>query len=82
MIKGCLIIYEYCYFCLQRRGNTQNIISLAVKQYEKSGTQANVFQDLEQVLQAHDHDHVTLQRLLVDVILRNRMCKLIVFNNT
>ena len=80
MIKGCIIVYEYSYFCLQGRGNLQDVIALAIKQYEESGTQASVFQDLQQVLQAHDNDHVTMQSLILDIILRNRMCKLMIFN--
>jgi len=80
MITGCLIVYEYSYFCLQGRGNPQDVIELAVKQYEDSGTQANVFQDLQQVLQKCN-DNVTVQQLILDIILRNRMCKLMVINN-
>ena len=81
MIKGILIVYEYFYFCLQGRGNSQDVIALAVKQYEDSGTQANVFQDLHQMLQKHEHDHIMVHKLILDIILRNRMCKLIVFDN-
>ncbi|KIM50449.1 hypothetical protein SCLCIDRAFT_1225338 [Scleroderma citrinum Foug A] len=70
---GCIIVYEYSYFCLQGRGNLQDVIALAIKQYEDSGTQASVFQDLQEVLQALDH--VTMQPLILDIILRNRMSK-------
>jgi len=81
MIKGCLIVYEYSYFCLHGRGNSQDVTALSVTQYEESGTQANVFQDLQQVLQEHEHsDYVTVQKLILDIILRNRMCKLLVLN--
>ena len=80
MVEGCLIVYEYSYFCLQGQGNLQDVIALGVKQYEDSGTQASVFQDLQQVFQAHDDNDVTMQPLILDIILRNRMCKLIVLN--
>jgi len=81
MIKGCIIVYEYSYFCLHARGNSQDVIALSVMQYEESGTQANVFQDLQQVLQEHEHsDYVTVQNLILNIILRNRMCKLLVLN--
>ena len=80
MIIGCLIVYEYSYFCLQGKGNLQDVIALGIKQYEESGTQANIFQDLQQVFQAHPNDHVTIQPLILDIILRNWMCKLMVFN--
>ena len=81
MIIGCLIVYEYSYFCLQGKGNLQDVIALGVKQYEDSGTQASIFQDLQQVFQAHDDNCVTsIQQLILDIILRNRMCKLMVFN--
>jgi len=75
MIKGCLIIYEYSYFHLQAQGNPQDVIAFAVKKYEDSGTQANVFHSLQQVLQQHDHASITLQKLIFDIILRNRMCQ-------
>ena len=81
MIKGCLIFYEYSYFFLLGRGNFQDIIALAIKEYEDSGTQASVFHDFQQVLQEHDNDHVTMQPLILDIILNNRMCKFMVFNN-
>jgi len=81
MIKGCLLVYEYSYFCLHGRGNSPDVIALSVMQYEESGTQANVFQDLQQVLQEHEHsDYVTVQKLILDIVLRNRMCKLLVLN--
>ena len=61
--------------------NLQDVIALGVKQYEDSGTQASVFQDLQQVFQAHDDNCVTsIQQLILDIILRNQMCKLMVFN--
>lgn len=81
MIKGCLIVSEYSYFCLQDKGNFQNVIVLGVKQYENSGTQACVFHDLQQVLHEHDNDHVTMYPLILNIIQRHRMCKLTVFNN-
>ena len=80
MIIGCLIVYEYSYFCLQGKGNLWDVIALGVKQYEDSGTQASIFQDLQQVFQAHANNHVTIQPLILNIIQRNRMCKLMVFN--
>jgi len=80
MIKGCLIVYEYSYFCLHARGNSQDVIALSVMQYEDSGTQANVFQDLQELLQKHEHDYVTVEELILDIVQRNRMCKLLVFD--
>ena len=80
MIIGCVIVYEYSWFCLQGQGNLQDVIALGVKQYKDSGTQASIFQDLQQVFQAHANNHVTIQPLILDIILRNRMCKLMVFN--
>ena len=80
MIIGCIIVYEYSWFCLQGKGNLQDVIALGVKKYKDSGTQASIFQDLQQVFQAHANNHVTIQPLILDIILRNRMCKLMVFN--
>ena len=80
MIIGCLIVYEYSYFCLQGKGNPWDVIALGVKQYKDSGTQASIFQDLQQVFQAHANNHVTIQPLILNIIQRNRMCKLMVFN--
>ncbi|KIM53999.1 hypothetical protein SCLCIDRAFT_1222430 [Scleroderma citrinum Foug A] len=70
---GCVIVYEYAYFCLQ--GNLQDVIALGVKQYQDSGTQASIFQDLQQVFQAHANNQVTIQPLVLDIILRNQMSK-------
>ena len=81
MIKGCLIVYEYSYFHLQAKGNPQDVIAFSVKKYEDSGTQANVFHSLQQVLLQHDCASITLQKLLFDIILRNRMCQFLIFNN-
>jgi len=81
MMKGCIIVYEYSYFCLQAEGNPHDVIAIAVKQYEDSGTQANVFHSLQQVLQQHDNASVTVEKLIFDIILRNRMCQSLVFNN-
>jgi len=81
MIKGCLIVYEYSYFHLHTKGNPQDVIAFAVKKYEDSGTQANVFHSLQQVLQQHDCASMTLQKLIFDIILRNRMCQFLIFNN-
>ena len=80
MIIGCLIVYEYSYFSLQGKGNLQDVIALGVKQYEDSGTQASIFQDLQQVFQAHANNYVAMQPLILDIIVRNWMCKLMVFN--
>ncbi|KIM62742.1 hypothetical protein SCLCIDRAFT_24806 [Scleroderma citrinum Foug A] len=69
----CIIIYEYTYFCLQlERGNPEDVIALAIKQYEDSGTQANVVQDLQHMLQEHDDD-VTMSKYMFDIVMRNRM---------
>ena len=81
MIKGCIIVYEYSYFCLQAKGNPQDVIAFAVKKYQDSGTQANVFHSVQQVLQQHDDTSTTVQKLIFDIILRNRMCQFLVFNN-
>ena len=80
MIKGCLIVYEYSYFCLQGRGNSEDLILPSIKQYEESGTQAKVFLELQQMLQ--DDDDVPVQELILDLVLRNCMCKLMVFDNS
>ncbi|KIM50951.1 hypothetical protein SCLCIDRAFT_1222683 [Scleroderma citrinum Foug A] len=68
---GCLIVYEYSYFCLQEQHNHHDVVAHAVKQYEDSGTQARVFQNLQWVLQ--EKNNLTVQTLILDIILRNRM---------
>jgi len=75
MIIGCIIVYEYCYFCLQGRENFENVIAVGVKEYEDSGTQAIVFQALQKVLQGNDSGDVRVQDLILDIIMRNRMCR-------
>ena len=81
MIKGCLIVYEYSYFHSQAKGNPKDVIAFAVNKYEDSGIQGNVFHSLQQVLQQHDCASITLQELIFDIILRNRMCQFLIFNN-
>lgn len=81
MIIGIIIIFEYCYFCLQGTESVKNIIAVGVKEYKDSGTEAIVFQGLLKVLQEHNNDDVKVQELILDIIMRNRMCKLLASHN-
>ena len=54
---------------------------VAVKKYQGLHTQATIFDALHQALEEHHSNHIILQALIIDIILMNRMCKLVVFNN-
>ena len=75
--KGCILVFEYSYFLLQNTGNKAvNVIKLAVKKYQQSGTQATVLKALKNATKEHNNDHQALQDSIIDIILANRMCKL------
>jgi len=65
---------------LQAKADQTDVISLAMQEYKRSGTQVSVFQALEQAIQKYNKDHAKLQQIIIDIILNNRMCKLIFFN--
>lgn len=76
--KGCILVFEYSYFLLQNNDSTiRNVLDLAVEEYQKSGTQATILDALQHAIDRNGGDHDTLQKVILDVILNNRMCKLI-----
>ncbi|KAL4082146.1 hypothetical protein V8B97DRAFT_1927756 [Scleroderma yunnanense] len=70
---GCILVFEYSYFCLQEKGDPNDALTLAVKKYQDSGTQANVFEALQQAIQEHGEDHTKLQETIIHIILKNCM---------
>lgn len=71
---GIIIVFEYCYFCLQGTESVENVIAVGLKEYKDSGTEAIVFQGLLKVLQENGDDD-KVQELILDLIMRNRMSK-------
>ena len=79
--QGCILVFEYCYFLLQKDGvHANNAIDLALQEYQKSGTQATVCGALQHAMNVHGHDCDALLDTIIEIILTNRMCKLILFN--
>ena len=81
-VKGCILILEYSYFYLQAKADQRDIIALAVKEYQESSTQSIVVEALQHTIQEHSNDHIKLQQAIFDIIVENRMCKLVVFMTT
>jgi len=74
--KGCILIFEYSYFLLQKNGDASNTLDLAVKEYQTSGTQAIVLNALQHAIKEHSNDHYNaLMRVTIDIIVNNCMCK-------
>ena len=80
--QGCILVYEYSYFLLLENGDARNVIDLAVKQYENSGTQVAVLNALQHAIEQSGDDHHALTHLITEIILHNCMCKLIFFKTT
>ena len=76
--KGCILVFEHCYFLLQTNSNAKNALDIAVKEYQQSETQAIVFNALQDAIKKHGDDHCdsTLIKVITDIILTNQMCKL------
>ena len=73
--KGCILVFEYSYF-LKQNNKAENANKLAVRKYQKSGTQAAVLKALKNATKEHSNDHQALQDSIFDIILANCMCKL------
>ncbi|KAL4062424.1 hypothetical protein V8B97DRAFT_1877854 [Scleroderma yunnanense] len=78
---GCILVFEYFYFCSQAQGDPKDIFVHAFKEYQNSGTQATVCKALQQAIQQHDHFSDKLQQVIMDIILANHMCKLMSFKS-
>jgi len=79
--KGCLV-FEYTYFLLQQNRDAKNALDLAVKEYERSGTQAAVLNALQHTIEQHGDVHHALTSAITKIILNNHMYKLILFKAT
>jgi len=74
--KGCILIFEYSYFLLQKNGHASNTLDLAVKEYQTSGTQATVLNALQHAIKENSNGHYdVLMQVTVDIIVNNCMCK-------
>ena len=74
--KGCILVFEYSYFLLQKNDDAKNVLDLSVKEYQSSGTQATVLKALQHAINEHENEHDALMQVIIDIILNNRMCKL------
>ena len=73
--KGCILVFEHCYFLLQTNSNAKNSLDIALKEYQQY-TQAIIFNALQDAIKKHGDDHNTLIKVITDIILTNQMCKL------
>ena len=73
--KGCILVFEYCYF-LSQNNSARNPLNIALKEYQQSGTQAIIYNALQDVIRKHSNDKHTLSILITNIILNNQMCKL------
>ena len=76
--KGCILLFEYTYFLLQDPKYTVNdVIDIALKKYQQSGTQSTVLSALQDALTKRHGDYKchTLHNDIIDIILHNQMCK-------
>jgi len=76
LFKGCILIFEYSYFLLQKNRDASNTLDLAVKEYQSSGTQATVLNALQHAIKENSNGHYdVLMQVIVDIIVKNCMCK-------
>ncbi|KAI6106849.1 hypothetical protein EV401DRAFT_2077587 [Pisolithus croceorrhizus] len=71
----CLLIFEYCYFLLQKEKSPaeQDVIPLAIKEYKDFNVAATVCKAVETAVQQHDQNVDELCQALLQVVLENRM---------
>ena len=74
-IKGCILVFEYSYFLFQKLEDARKTLDLAVKEYESSGTQANVLNALQHAIEQYSNDHDALMQAIIDTIVNNCMCE-------
>ena len=76
--QGCILVFEYTWFLLQINKGASNVLDLAVKEYQASGTQATVLNALQHAIEKHGSgEHDILKDVITGIILHNHMCKLI-----
>jgi len=81
--KGCILVFEYIYFLLQANEDANNALHLALNEYRNSGTLATVICAIMDAMKAAmENDDFSFVDAIIDIILNNRMCKLILFKTT
>ena len=75
-LPATILILEYSFF-LSEQGTQEpaKIMELATAEYERSGTPAAVQKAMRDVLSQYHADDEELCKIIIDIILRNRMCK-------
>ena len=61
---------------MQLDRDQRHALELAVNTYQYYGTQAIVIDSLQDAIQEYGNDHDILSKIIIDIILRNRMCML------
>ena len=76
-LPAAILILEYSFFLFQQ-GKWQEpakYFELAAAEYKTSGTPAAVQEAVKDFLREDDGDDETLCKMIMDIILRNRMCR-------
>ncbi|KAL4071086.1 hypothetical protein V8B97DRAFT_486484 [Scleroderma yunnanense] len=70
---GCILVFEYSYFCSLAQEDPKDMFVHAFKEYQDSGTQATVCKALKQAIQQHHDSSDHFQQVIMDIILANHM---------
>ena len=63
---------------MQKDRDRRSVFDAAVKQYQESKTQVDVFNALQQAIREHGNDYGALEKAIFDIVVKNQMCKLII----
>ena len=74
-LPATILILEYSFFLLEQgTQESAKILELAAAEYERSGTPAAVQKAVKDVLGQDHADDEELCKMIIDIILQNRMC--------
>ncbi|KAI6097634.1 hypothetical protein EDD16DRAFT_596921 [Pisolithus croceorrhizus] len=77
---GAILVFEYLYFLLQVQGgwdNLQDSLTLAVKEYQSSGTHAKVNESIQKAFEKYGDNVDNLCPVLVHIAKENQLSKMI-----
>ncbi|KAL4066358.1 hypothetical protein V8B97DRAFT_1980956 [Scleroderma yunnanense] len=75
---GCILVFEYAYFYLQEKevaGDLKETFALAVREYQKSGTQDAVQRALQVAIKECKEDKDKGTKIITDLVVKHRMSK-------
>ncbi|KAI6115869.1 hypothetical protein F5141DRAFT_633091 [Pisolithus sp. B1] len=77
---GAILVFEYLYFLLQAqhgRHNLQESLTLAVKEYKRSGIHARVNESIQETFEKYGDNVDILCPILVDIAKENQLSKML-----